>query len=169
MASANGFPIGKHRDRNADVFGDLFGRLRLKYFAQEFVGLHGQTLRKTPVDGKCEWVTKWRQNYSAPPFTADSSHAGRELLQPAGIWSTTRRPVSLMPSLGLYLPAEWSASLRVQSPNCSTASSRRASCLAHSSGRAPLMGALQKISRNSTRPSKLNSSSTSLIQIGRAH
>ena len=58
-------------------------------------------------------------------------HPASRRLQPTGIWSTTRRPVSLMPSLSLYLPPGWSGSFSA-TPNCSTASSRRASCLAHS-------------------------------------
>src|ERR1035441_2149497 len=62
---------GSDRDITAYVVGDLFGRLRLKYFAQEFVGLHGQTLKKTAADGKREWITKWTDRKST---RLNSSH-----------------------------------------------------------------------------------------------
>ena len=47
-------PFINHRNRQADVVGDLFGRFRLENFAQEFVGLHGQTMKKMGLIGKRE-------------------------------------------------------------------------------------------------------------------
>jgi hypothetical protein len=83
----------------------------------------------------------WFAWFAVHPIAASSLW----LVQPAGIWSTTTRPVALT-SLSLNLPGQ-SFSWTLQGPNSSTASSRLASSLDHSSGRAPLMGALQRISR----------------------
>ena len=47
-------PFIDHGERESEVGGDLFGRLFLENLAQQFVGLHGQTMGNRPKLGKQE-------------------------------------------------------------------------------------------------------------------
>ena len=49
-------PFIDHRKRQAEVGGDLFGCLVLENLAQQFVGLHDQTMKKPWPIGKREAV-----------------------------------------------------------------------------------------------------------------
>jgi hypothetical protein len=47
-------PFIDHRKRQAEIGGDLFGRLIFENLAQQFVGLHDQTMKKPRMIGKRE-------------------------------------------------------------------------------------------------------------------
>ena len=47
-------PLINHGKRQAEIGGDLFGRLFFENLAQQFVGLHGQTMKKPGPLGKRE-------------------------------------------------------------------------------------------------------------------
>ena len=47
-------PFINHGKRQAELGGDLFGRLFLKYLVQQLVGLHSQTMKKPGLIGKRE-------------------------------------------------------------------------------------------------------------------
>jgi len=66
-------PFINHRNRQADVLGDLLGRLRLKNLTQQFVGLHDQTMKKPALAGKREggreyvWSSAFRRKCFGVP------------------------------------------------------------------------------------------------------
>jgi hypothetical protein len=47
-------PFIDHGEGQAEIGGDLFGRLFLENLAQQLVGLHGQTMKKSGPIGKSE-------------------------------------------------------------------------------------------------------------------
>src|SRR6266576_3090440 len=49
-------PLVNHRERKAEVGGDLFGAGLLKHLAKHFVSLHGASMKSTARVGKTERV-----------------------------------------------------------------------------------------------------------------